>query len=76
MHYTQAAYWQWLHLPAQGAPYYAEKLFDPFSPLYGGLFWINKKQRADILAKPQNGHKKIRVEVINPDQPHSQDSEQ
>jgi len=50
--YTQAAFWRWIHLPDPPANEYSQQLFDPFDPVHGGLFWINRKERAEIMANP------------------------
>ncbi|MAS24691.1 MAG: hypothetical protein CMI08_01150 [Oceanospirillaceae bacterium] len=63
--FTQAAYWQWIHLPQQVGGRYTTELFDPFSAASGGLFWTNKKERADIMAKPNRRHDKATLQVFD-----------
>lgn len=53
--YAQAAAWQWLHLPEPPGTRQSRSLFDPFDPLTGGLFWVNRRERAEIMAQPVRG---------------------
>ncbi len=53
--YCRSASWQWLKLPENQGTRISTDLFDPFDAVTGGLFWIDRRQRADILAKPERG---------------------
>lgn len=51
-----ALHWSWLKLPALPHGWPANP-FEAFDAVTGGLFWIDRKQRADILANPlRSGH--------------------
>ncbi len=63
--YAQAAAWQWLHLPEPPGTRLSRSLFDPFDPLSGGLFWVNRRERAEMLAKPVRAQYGEAPPVIN-----------
>ena len=51
--FTQAAYWEWLHLPDLPGTRLTADLFDPADPVSGGLFWVNRRERASIMSGPE-----------------------
>ncbi|MCD8524138.1 MAG: ABC transporter substrate-binding protein [Saccharospirillaceae bacterium] len=73
--YSRSANWQWIKLPDSTGTRISNDLFDPFDPVTGGLFWIHRKDRADILAQPErakssNNQPKINIQYrLNIDQP-------
>jgi len=73
--YSRSANWQWVKLPELPGTRISSDLFDPFDPVTGGLFWIDRKQRADILAQPErakNSDSQPNINIqyrLNPIQP-------
>lgn len=63
--YSRSASWQWLKLPENHGTRISTDLFDPFDAVSGGMFWIDRKQRADILAKPERGKNDNSEPTIN-----------
>ena len=59
------AYWQWLKLPATIGTRISSDIFDPFDPVTGGLFWIDRKLRADTLSQSDNEKIEERPPVIH-----------
>lgn len=53
--FTRAAYWRWLKLPDTLGTKSSDRLFDPFNVRFGGLFWINRKEKFDSLAEKKSG---------------------
>ena len=53
--YTRAAYWRWLRLPEWHGTKMSDSLFDPFSSLSGGLFWIDRVKRQETLDAMKTG---------------------
>ncbi|MBU0462623.1 MAG: ABC transporter substrate-binding protein, partial [Proteobacteria bacterium] len=50
--YVRLGYWRWLELPDFHGTRRSDSLFDPFSSMTGGLFWINvEKKEATLYAK-------------------------
>jgi microcin C transport system substrate-binding protein len=55
--YVRLGYWRWLQLPEFHGTRRSDDLFDPFSTMTGGLFWIDsemKKQTLDAMKKGQS----------------------
>ncbi len=52
--YTREAYWRWLKLPPSHGTRTSDSLFDPLGGS-GGLFWIDKQARRDILKAKGDG---------------------
>ena len=47
--YVRLGYWRWLELPDFHGTRRSESLFDPFSSMTGGLFWINVEKKEETL---------------------------
>ena len=47
--YVRLGYWRWLELPDFHGTKRSDSLFDPFSSMTGGLFWINVEKRKETL---------------------------
>lgn len=43
-------FWEWLELPGDNLP--RSNPLEPFNPVTGGYFWINRGYRTDIMANP------------------------
>ena len=43
--YVRLGYWRWLELPDFHGTKRSDSLFDPFSSMTGGLFWINVEKK-------------------------------
>ncbi len=47
--YVRLGYWRWLELPDFHGTRRSDSLFDPFSSMTGGLFWINVEKKEETL---------------------------
>lgn len=56
-------YWAWLHLP-QNLKHWPTSPFDLFDAVTGGLVWVNKRERADIIQNPERP-KTTQPQLIN-----------
>lgn len=61
--YIRQAYWNWLKLPKVPGTKKSDTLFDPFVATYGGLFWIDKDAKKEILAAKKK-NKKFKAQTI------------
>ncbi len=59
------AYWHWLKLPQAIGTKVSANIFDPFDPVTGGLFWIDRKLKADTLSQSENKNIKESAPVIH-----------
>jgi len=53
--YVRLGYWRWLELPDFHGTRRSDSLFDPFSSMTGGLFWINVEKKEDTLSAKKSG---------------------
>ena len=53
--YVRQGYWRWLELPSSHGTRRSELLFDPFSSMTGGLFWINMEKKKETLLAKKSG---------------------
>ncbi|MDA3788627.1 MAG: extracellular solute-binding protein [Desulfobacula sp.] len=47
--YIRLGYWRWVELPDFHGTRRSDSLFDPFSSMTGGLFWINVEKKEETL---------------------------
>jgi len=62
--YHQYLVWEWVELPEQPLVS-AAGLLNPFDAVYGGLFSVNRKARAEMLDKPERRESDTPPAVIN-----------
>jgi microcin C transport system substrate-binding protein len=65
--FTRAGYWRWLKLPKDIATKSSQSLFNPFNPVFGGLFWIDAKTKLESLSAKRSGKGFKATTVINID---------
>lgn len=53
--FTRAGFWRWLKLPESVATRSSAKIFDPFHPTHGGLFWIDRITKINTLSAKRSG---------------------
>ncbi len=53
--YVRHAFWRWLRLPEFHGTKVSESLFDPFSPMTGGLFWFDRQRHDETLTAMKKG---------------------
>lgn len=64
--YVRSAYWRWLKLPAFHGTKMSEALFDPFSAMLGGLFWVDdavKNQTFDAMKQNRSFEPKTLIDT-------------
>jgi microcin C transport system substrate-binding protein len=53
--YVREAFWRWWRLPPVPGTRLSDSLFDPFSSMTGGLFWLDEKLREQTQAAMKAG---------------------
>ena len=53
--YVRLGYWRWMRLPDFHGTRRSDDLFDPFSTMTGGLFWIDGKLRSETREAMKKG---------------------
>lgn len=62
--YHHYVFWEWLQIPI-GAPISHYGVFDPFDAVYGGMFSVDKKLRAEHMNHPERDIDDVIPAVIN-----------
>ncbi len=63
--YARFAGWRWLRLPETPAVKVSDNCFEPFSPQYGGLFWIDEAMYKETKEAMKSGKTFEPVEIID-----------
>jgi len=63
--YVRQGYWRWLELPSSHGTRRSEHLFDPFSSMTGGLFWINVEKKEETLLAKKSGRSFLPIVIKN-----------
>jgi len=63
--YVRMGYWRWLELPEFHGTRRTDMLFDPFSSMSGGLFWIDAKKKEETLQAKKSGRSFSPVIIVD-----------
>ena len=63
--YVRLGYWRWLQLPEFYGTRRSADLFEPFSPLTGGLFWIDPDIKKQTRSAMQSGQTFVPETVVH-----------
>lgn len=63
--YVRLGYWRWLQLPEFYGTRRSADLFEPFSPLTGGLFWIDPDVKKQTRSAMQSGQTFVPETVVH-----------
>ncbi|WP_413837192.1 extracellular solute-binding protein [Desulfobacula sp.] len=61
--YVRQGYWRWIELPGFKGTRRTDDLFDPFSSMTGGLFWMNSGKKEETLNAMKKGRAFLQVVI-------------
>jgi microcin C transport system substrate-binding protein len=61
--YVKQGYWRWIELPGFKGTRRTDDLFDPFSSMTGGLFWMNSGKKEETFNAMKKGRAFLQVVI-------------